>query len=155
MKREFLEKLGLGKAAIDAVMTEHGKSTEEARRRYTEAEEALASLRETATTVTAERDALQQSLTAATAEAEAFRNRVILSMVAEACPSSGMAKQELYRRLTEEALQGSDLREALMHLKESDPDAFRKDGVSLPVFSVMSRSVTEEFPSLSTGLKRR
>jgi hypothetical protein len=155
MKREFLEKLGLGKAAIDAVMTEHGKSTEEARRRYTQAEEALASLREAAAAVTAERDTLQQSLTEATAGAEEFRNRVILSMVAEACPSSGMAKQELYRRLTEEALRGTDLREALIRLKESDPDAFRKEGASFPCFSVMSRSVTEEFPSLSTGLKRR
>lgn len=155
MKREFLEKLGLGKAAIDAVMTEHGKSTEEARRRYTEAEEALASLRDTAATVSAERDALQQSLAKTTAEAEDFRNRVILSMVAEACPSSGMAKEALYRRLTEEALQGADLRETLMRLKESDPDAFRKEEASLPCFSVMSRTVTEEFPPLSTGLKRR
>jgi len=155
MKREFLEKLGLGKAAIDAIMTEHGKNTEEARRRYTEAEEALASLRDTAAAVTAERDALKRSLAEATAGAEEFRNRVILSMVAESCPSSGMAKEALYRRLTEEALQGADLREALMRLKESDPDAFRKDSVSLPCFSVMSRPVTEEFPSLSTGLKRR
>ena len=48
MKRDFLEKLGLGKAAIDAVMAEHGKTVEELRLRNEakekEAEEAASAL---------------------------------------------------------------------------------------------------------------
>lgn len=155
MKREFLEKLGLNKATIDAIMTEHGKSTEEYRNRCIAAEEELAALREAAEAVNAEKESLKQTLAEQTAEAEAFRDRVILSLVEEAGPSSSMAKTALCRRLTEEALMGKDPREVLLQLKESDPDAFRKDGVLRPYFSTGSQGAVEDFPTLSSALKRR
>ncbi len=155
MKREFLEKLGLGKAAIDAVMTEHSKSIEEYRNRAVGMEEELNALRETLFGVTAERDALSDLLAKQTEEAEAFRRRVILSAVTEARPSSDMAKQELCRRLDEEAQKGEDLKEALGRIRETDPDAFRKSEAVLPFFSVVHHANEETFPSLSTAMKRR
>lgn len=155
MKREFLEKLGLSKATIDAIMTEHGKSTEEYRNRCLAAEEELTTLREAAEAANTQKESLMQTLAEQTAEAEAFRDRVILSLVEEAGPSSSMAKTALCRRLTEEALMGKDPREALLQLKESDPDAFRKDGVLRPYFSTGSQGAVEDFPTLSSALKRR
>ncbi len=155
MKREFLEKLGLSKASIDAIMTEHGKSTEEYRNRCIAAEEELTALREAAEAANAEKKELTQALADKTAEAKAFRDRVILSLVEEAGPSSSMAKTALCRRLTEEALLGKDPREVLLQLKESDPDAFRKDGTMRPYFSAGSQGAVEDFPALSPALKRR
>lgn len=155
MKREFLEKLGLSKATIDAIMTEHGKSTEEYRNRCLAAEEELTTLREVAEAANTQKESLMQTLAEQTAEAEAFRDRVILSLVEEAGPSSSMAKTALCRRLTEEALTGKDPREVLLQLKESDPDAFRKDGVLRPYFSTGSQGTVEDFPTLSSALKRR
>ncbi len=155
MKREFLEKLGLSKAAIDAVMAEHGKGLEEAHRRYAEAEEALTALCQTSESLTAERDRLKEALAQQTKEAENLRHKFILSLVAEACPSSGMAKEALYSRLSEEARRGSDLRGVLAALRETDPDAFGKPENAFPYFSVLSEAVVEEFPPLSSALKRR
>lgn len=155
MKREYLEKLGLSKTIIDAVMAEHGKSVEEARRHETEREEELSSLRETLSGITAERDALSDLLAKRTEEAEAFRRRMILTMVTEARPSSDMAKQEIYRRLEVEAQKGEDLKEALERMRETDPDAFRKDEAVLPFFSTVHHADEETFPSLSSAMKRR
>ncbi|MBE6621940.1 MAG: hypothetical protein E7630_03200 [Ruminococcaceae bacterium] len=155
MKRDFLEKLGLSKATIDAIMTEHGKSTEEYRNRCLAAEEELTALREAAEAANSQKESLMQTLAEQTAEAEAFRDRVILSLVEEAGPSSSMAKTALCRRLTEEALMGKDPREVLLQLEESDPDAFRKDGVLRPYFSTGSQGAVEDFPTLSSALKRR
>ena len=155
MKREYLEKLGLSKAIIDAVMAEHGKSIEEARRLDTEKDEELNSLRETLSAITAERDGLSALLTKQTEEAETFRHRVILAMITEARPSSDMAKQEIYRRLVSEAQKGEDLKEALERMRETDPNAFHKDEAVLPFFSTAHHADEETFPSLSPAMKRR
>ncbi|MBQ4064940.1 MAG: hypothetical protein IJD10_02455 [Clostridia bacterium] len=151
MKREFLEKLGLGKEAIGAVMAEHGKGIEELRLRC-EALEKEASER---LALAEENEGLKTALAEQTAAFEGFRDKVIAAAVAEAMPSSGMAKEALIGRLKEAALKGGDLAETVRRLKESDPDAFLRGETVFPVFSAVSMSSVEEFPPLSSALKRR
>ncbi len=158
MKREFLEKMGLDKLQIDAVMAENGKSIEGYRSHCLALEEELAGLKNTAATceeLKADNTRLQEELTRQAAEADAFRDGVIASLVAEAAPSSAMASETLCRRLREEAARGGDLRAALRHLKETDPDAFRRGGTVLPLFAAAVLTPGEEFPSLSSPLRRR
>ncbi len=160
MKREFLEKLGLGKAAIDAVMAENGKSIEELRLRCEEQEKEkeIASLKEEKEQFSAlseEKEGLKKALADANTAFEAFRDGVITSAAAEAMPSSTMAKKELIRCLREASEKGEDLRETVRRLKEADPDAFLKSGAGYPLFSTACFSCVEEFPPLSSALKRR
>ena len=155
MKRDFLEKLGLGKAAIDAVMAEHGKTVEELRLRNEakekEAEEAASAL----SALAAEKEALSKTLSEKTEAFHSFRSRVIASAVAEAMPSSTLAKKELIRCLNEAADRGEEPQSVLRRLKASDPDAFQSGHTLLPVFAAVSLPQPEEFPPISPSLRRR
>ena len=158
MKRDYLEALGLEKAQIDGIMAENGKSIETYRNRCLAMEEELNALHETVASLEAlkeERARLVEDLNRCTTEAEAFRDGVIASLVAEAAPSSAMASEALCRRLKEEAVRGGDLKEALCHLRETDPDAFRHGNTVLPIFSAAVFAPAEEFPSLSSAIRRR
>ncbi len=152
MKRDFLEKLGLSKAAIDAVMAEHGKAIEELRQRL----DALQKEAAVASSLAEEKAALSATLAETISSFEAFRDNVIASMAADAKPSSEMAKEALIRHLTEAAQQGGDLRDTVRCLKEQDPNAFRKEGETvLPVFSAVSFASEEDVPSLALSMRRR
>ncbi|MHC5407331.1 phage scaffolding protein [Listeria seeligeri] len=60
MKREFLEGLGLEKEAIDSIMSEHGKSTNELRSKVTELETEKGSLAEQLTQRDSDIDSLRK-----------------------------------------------------------------------------------------------
>ncbi len=151
MKREFLEKLGLGKEAIGAVMAEHGKSIEELRLRCEAMEKTEAKL----TALTKEAETLKKALAEKIAAFASFRDRVIASVIADAHPSSELARAEMIRRLCAASERGEDLKEALRGLREEDPDAFAKRSTSLPVFSAVCFASEGDFPSLSTAMRRR
>jgi predicted nucleic acid-binding Zn-ribbon protein len=145
MKREFLEKLGLSKEAIDAVMAEHGKSTTELRLRS----EALTKAEADLTALAEEVEGLKASLAEAKGTFAAFRDKTIAAVLADARPSSALARAELIRRLTQASEEGKDLTDTLRQLREEDPDAFAEEDVSLPVFTASCASVAEGLTSLS------
>lgn len=165
MRREFLEGLGLGKSAIEAIMGEHGRGIEAYKSRC-EAAEAAAEAAETAkkelnaqlesaaalnadkeaaiTALTAEKEELSAAFAAEKeavsasflAEKEAmgaelsslkeqyaaFREGVITELVAEANPSSSLAREEIKRRLF--SAEDGNLRATLQAMREEHPDAF-------------------------------
>ena len=132
MKREFLEELGLDKATIDEIMSEHGKSVSALKERckdLTEKESIIAALTE-------ERDGLIASLSAESEKLTAFKSGIIDSIVKEARPSSALAEKELRRVLSE--CECGNIKEELKRIMESDPDAFRHETVSVPYFSAFN-----------------
>lgn len=127
MRREFLEQLGLAPSDIEAVMTEHGKSTQSYRLRCEEAEGALAAKCE-------EMDGLYHEVNTLRAEKEAFlsfREGVIEEMIAEAQPRSPLVTAEVRRRL--DAAPDGKLRACLSSLREEFPEAFAA-GKACPIF---------------------
>ena len=151
MKREFLEKLGLGKEAIGAVMAEHGKSIEELRLRLEQAEGEASAV----PTLSEENRVLKETLTKQQEIFTAFRDKVIASLVAEAHPVSALTRSELIRRLCQASEQGEDLKDTLRQLREEDPDAFAKRGGTLPVFSAVCFASEEDSSALSIAMRRR
>ena len=132
MKREFLEELGLDKSIIDAIMSEHGKSVSALKEKckdYDEKDGIIASL-------TAERDGLIVSLSEENERHASFKNGIIDEMIKEARPSSALAENELRRVLSE--CNGGSIRAELEKIMENDPEAFKREKVSAPVFSTFN-----------------
>lgn len=132
MKREFLEELGLEKQIIDAIMSEHGKSVSALKEKYKDYDEKdgiIASL-------TAERDRLTVSLSEENERHASFKNGIIDEMIKEARPSSALAENELRRVLSE--CNGGSIRAELEKIMENDPEAFKREKVSAPVFSTFN-----------------
>ncbi len=134
MKREFLEELGLDKSVIDAIMSEHGRSVSALKEKckdYDEKDGIIASL-------TAERDGLVASLAAESEKHAAFKNGIIDGMIKEANPSSLLAASELRRVLSE--CDGTCIRTELEKIMENDPEAFKREKASAPVFCAFNTS---------------
>jgi len=134
MKREFLEELGLDKSVIDTIMSEYGKSIsalKEKYKDYDEKEGVIASL-------TAERDGLIASLTSENEKHAAFKSGIIDGMIKEANPSSLLAANELRRVLSE--CDGESIRAELEKIMESDPEAFKREKASAPIFCAFNVS---------------
>lgn len=140
MKREFLDELGLDKSVIDAIMSEHGKSVSALKEKikdYDEKDGIIASL-------TAERDGLAATLSAECEKHSAFKSGIIDGMIKEANPSSILAANELRRVLSE--CDGASIRSELEKIMENDPDAFKREKVSHPIFSAFNTSDAQVHP---------
>ena len=139
MKREFLENLGLDRGAVDAVMSENGKSIEALREKCRLLEEEAAELK----LRLSEKDALLSEKTALLSELEEdksrfseFRDTVIKKAAKDAGFSSQAAENAAVSLMRQAADSGKDFYSVLSCLRESDPGAFVKDRDIKPIFSL-------------------
>lgn len=145
MKREFLEELGLDKAVIDAIMSEHGKSVTALKEQCREGEEKDTVI----SSLTKENDELKCRLDNEIKARSSFKEGVIDEMISEASVSSSLAGAEIKRILL--SCQDGKIKAKLNELMTSCPDAFVKDRVSMPIFSV---SVCTETVTPAIGYRR-
>ena len=134
MKRDFLEELGLEKHVIDSIMSEHGKSVSALKERCKDTEEKDAVI----SSLTVERDGLAASLSEEKEKHTAFKNGIIDEMIKDACPSSALAENELRRVLSE--CDGGGIKAELEKIMQNDPEAFKREKNSCPVFSSFNGS---------------
>lgn len=145
MKREFLEELGLERAVIDAIMSEHGKSVTSLKEQCRENEEKDTAI----STLTEENRELKARLDDEVKAHCSFKEGLIDEMISEASVSSSLAGAEVKRILL--CCEDGKIKTKLNELKTSCPDAFIKDRSAMPVFSV---SVCAETVTPALGYRR-
>lgn len=130
MKREFLEELGLDKALIDAIMSEHGKSVTSLKEKCSESREKD----DLIICLTKENEELKSRLEGEIKAHSSFKEGMIDEMIEEAFVSSSLAGAEIKRILL--TCEDGKIKAKLNELMNDCPDAFIKDRHSMPIFSV-------------------